>query len=391
MKRLVVLLGLMAAFSGPASVLAGCGGTERWAVKTGTDPGAANVNLTNVVPITVKGLNDLPNLQGTVPRNDNTTRLDTETVIYQVQGRLVLFKHETDADYHLVITDDSLKYTPGGKGTNGLETGTSFIAEIPDPNCEAGAMGDPSIISRFDAQLRDVRKKFEARFPGGAGADTDLGGIPVTLTGVLFYDRPHNQTGRAVNGVELHPLLDISFEGGETPPPPPTTTTPTTNTTTTTGALTQLLANPGFEDGITGWSGTVDDIGSYENVTAHSGTNLAWMGGTGKAHTETLYQNVSIPETAKKATLAMWYEINTEETSSTQKYDKLYVQVRDANGKLLKTLKVFSNLDQNSNYQREEIDLSNYIGQAIMIYLKVVEDNGNATSFLIDDVTLEIK
>src|SRR5207247_8134342 len=42
-------------------------------------------------------------------------------------------KDEDDGDYHLVITDDSLAHTPGGPGTNGLETGTSFIAEIPDP------------------------------------------------------------------------------------------------------------------------------------------------------------------------------------------------------------------------------------------------------------------
>src|SRR5262249_20795288 len=151
----------------------------------------------------------------------------------RVSGRLVLFKDEEDGDYHLVITDDSLKYTPGGSNTNGLETGTSFIAEIPDPNCVPGKQGDPNAVSQFATQLRDVRAKFETRFPAGVGADTDLGGIPVTLVGIAFYDRPHQQTGRAINGIELPPLLDIQFDttGPSGPSSPPVG-----------GVVTQLMA-----------------------------------------------------------------------------------------------------------------------------------------------------
>lgn len=385
MKSSIIVMGLMAVLCGPSFVYAGCGGTERWAVKVGADPGAANVDLNNIVPITVKGINELPNLQGNVSRGDNTTRLDAETVVYKVKGRLVLFKNEDDNDYHLVITDDSLKYTPGGKGTDGLETGTSFIAEIPDPDCVAGKKGDPSVPSRFAAQLKEVRRKFEERFPNGTGADTDLGGIPVTITGILFYDRPHNQTGRAVRGEELHPLLDISFDSDITPQPTSTTTTTETSDTT------QLLANPGFEDGITGWSGTVDDIGSFENERAHRGDAFAWMGGTGTAHTERLYQNVSIPASANKATLSFWLRIDTEETTTSKANDKLHVQISDQNGKMLKTLYTYSNLDKNDDYALQSFDVSQFIGQDIRVSLKVIENTGKATSFKLDDFALTVQ
>jgi hypothetical protein len=45
---------------------------------------------------------------------------------------------------------------------------------------------------------------------------------PVQITGVGFFDFIHGQTGVAPNGIELHPVLSISF-GIETPPafPPP--------------------------------------------------------------------------------------------------------------------------------------------------------------------------
>ncbi len=379
MRRLITLLVLTLILCSTTLIYAQCGGTERWFVKVGTDPDAVKIDLNTIIPISVQGLNNLPKLQGTVPRGDNKIRLDAETVVYQVKGRLVLFKFEDDNDFHLVITDDSLSYTPGGPGTDGLETGTSFIAEIPDPNCVAAKKGDPSVPSRFADKLKDARMKFETKFPGGTGADTNLGGIPVTITGILFYDRAHHQTGRAVNGVELHPILNISFDDAVTPTPTPADGE---------GAVIQLLANPGFEDNIAGWAGTVDDIGSFDNVSAHRGNKIAWMGGTGKAHTESLYQNVSILPSVKKATLSFWLRIETDEDSSTKKNDKLYVQIENNNGQLLKTLKTYSNLDMSDDYIQQVFDLSEYIGQSIQVFLKVVEDKGKATSFMVDDFAL---
>lgn len=362
-----------------SAAFAACGGTERWFVKVGTDPDVGLVQLSQIVPITVAGLNNLPKRQNAVPHGDNRFRLPEERVVYQVSGRLVLFKDEDDGDYHLVVTDDSLNYTPGGANTNGLETGTSFIAEIPDPACVPGKQGDPNTPSRFDAELKDARAKFEARFPGGSGADTDLGGIPVTLVGIAFYDRPHLQTGRAINGIELHPLLDIQFGTSVQPgvPNPPANV-----------VVTQLLANSDFEQGVAGWYGTLDDIGAFSGETARSGEKFAWMGGLGTAHTETLYQNVSIPASGQSVTLSLWLNIGTDETTITNAYDKLYVQIRDKNGHVLKTLATYSNLDQTNGYVQKTFDVSAYRGQNVQVFLRMVEDNGKATSFKLDDITL---
>jgi hypothetical protein len=378
--RLVAAVALVVAVQSAA--FAACGGTERWFVKVGTDPDAGLVQLNPVMPITVSGLNTLPKRQNTVPHGDNQFRLPEERVVYQVSGRLALFKDEDDGDYHLVITDDSLTYTPGGPGTNGLETGTSFIAEIPDPACVPGKKGDPNTPSRFDTQLRDVRAKFEARFPGGAGADTDLGGIPVTIVGIAFYDRPHLQTGRAINGIELHPLLDIQF-GAAAPPvvpsPPPGP------------VVTQLLANPDFELGVSGWHGTLGDIGAFPGETGRSGQKFAWMGGLATAHSESLYQNVSIPASAQSVTLSLWLNIATDETTTANAYDRLYVQIRNQNGAVLKTLATYSNLDATPGYVQKTFDVSIFRGQTVQVFFRMVEDNGKATSFRLDDVTLTIQ
>src|SRR5260370_1246977 len=42
--------------------------------------------------------------------------------------------------------------------------------------------------------------------------------IPVQIKGVGFFDFLHGQTGVAPNGIELHPLLDIIFNPGNSNP-----------------------------------------------------------------------------------------------------------------------------------------------------------------------------
>ncbi|WP_436491837.1 putative Ig domain-containing protein [Actinokineospora sp. HUAS TT18] len=67
-------------------------------------------------------------------------------------------------------------------------------------------------------------------------------------------------------------------------------------TITTTSQPTQLLANPGFESGNTGWSGSTSGV--ITNTTSrptHGGTWWASFGGNGRTSTENLYQQVTIP------------------------------------------------------------------------------------------------
>jgi hypothetical protein len=357
-----------------SAAAATCGAKERWFVKVGTDAKASQVDVSNPVPKTVADLNALPSLRNQVPAGDNKLRLQEETRVYVVSGYLALFKNETDSDYHLVITDSTLRYTPGGPGTAGQETGTSFIAEIPDPNCTAGTQGDPSVHSVLEIALQATRQKFEARFPGGKGADTQIN-LPVTVTGVAFYDRQHLQTGRAVNGIELHPLLDINFGGPELQ-------------TSSSIAGTELWTNSDFEQGSGGWSGTRSTIGEYSQQPAHSGQQLCWLGGYGTTKTETLSRTLALPADANSVELKFWINISTEETSGTNPYDLLKVEVRSTSGQALKTLATFSNLNETADYVQKTFDLSEFRGRTVQVYFRASEDGGKATSFILDDVSV---
>lgn len=194
--------------------LAQCGGTERWAVKVGTDPGASQIDLNNQNPIALSDLIGLPQPH-LPPTGDNTTRLSAETRVYVVRGHLIKFKFETDNDYHMVITDDTLNFTKGGSAP---PSGHSFVAEIPDPSCIAGMHGNPSVQSAFMTGIQNARSELETQFQNidKSGTFSDAGGIPVQIVGIGFFDFAHRQVGRAPNNIEIHPVLDLVFN----PPPP---------------------------------------------------------------------------------------------------------------------------------------------------------------------------
>ncbi|MFB7505517.1 putative Ig domain-containing protein, partial [Streptomyces broussonetiae] len=71
----------------------------------------------------------------------------------------------------------------------------------------------------------------------------------------------------------------------------------------------QLLANPGFESGSTGWTATSGVITNDSGEAAHSGSYKAWLDGYGSSHTDTLSQSVTIPAGCK-ATLTFYLHID---------------------------------------------------------------------------------
>jgi hypothetical protein len=219
-----------------------CGGKERWAVKDGTDATATRVDLTQVIPISVHDLVNIhqPHLP---PTSDNTTRIiPDETHLYRVDARLVKWKEEAgaggDSDFHLVLTDDTLQYTDEHAGIP--PTGHSFIGEIPSPDCLSGSAGAFGTTSPFlpdpnagdppaALSIKDARIAMQQQFPnaGLTGGWNDAGGIPVEIVGVGFFDRAHQQAGRAPNNIEIHPILAINFNPGVSPQPaPPQPVTP---------------------------------------------------------------------------------------------------------------------------------------------------------------------
>lgn len=164
----------------PESQVSQCG-VERWAVKTLTDPGASQVDLTPTAT-TVEELAALPIPGGF---SGHAPRLAPEFQTYAVSAILAEFKEETDSDIHLVLLGAS---------------GQSMIAEIPASECAEG--------SRVQAKIAEARAHFSSEF-GQPTRSWQHAMAHIRITGVLFFDVPHGQTGVAPNAVELHPVIEV--------------------------------------------------------------------------------------------------------------------------------------------------------------------------------------
>ena len=171
---------------GEAITAAGCG-VERWNVKTGTDPLAPQVNMT-AQNTTIAALGALPVPSGLAsgsPRFQGTAEMQ----LFRLTGvTLVQYKLESDSDFHLDLSDGN---------------GHTMIAEIPSPSCVSGGP--------WAAQIGASRSAFNAKFTPSSSFQS--ANVPVTITGVGFFDLPHGQTGIAPNGIELHAILSICFPG----------------------------------------------------------------------------------------------------------------------------------------------------------------------------------
>ncbi|NKJ22129.1 MULTISPECIES: PKD domain-containing protein [Dyella] len=161
------------------------------------------------------------------------------------------------------------------------------------------------------------------------------------------------------------------------------------------GGGSQLIVNPGFETGTASpWSmssGVLCSNSSCSGETAHGGTWFAWLDGYGSSHTDTVSQSVAIPSGKTSATLTFYLHIDTAETTTTTAYDKLTVQVLNSSGTVLKTLATYSNLNKASGYTQRSFDLSAYIGQTVTIKFTGTEDSSLQTSFVLDDVNLNVQ
>lgn len=188
--------------------LNGSCGVERWSVKTGTDADAGLINLQSPQQTTIAALIALP-APTSLPSNNRIQ--PAETTVFQLQATLTEYKLEADSDYHLILSDGS---------------GHTMISEIPSPACVGSS-------SRLLSGIQNARSEFDAIYTPTDSFQT--ANVPVTITGVGFFDFLHGQAGVAPNGIELHAVLDVQFGSNGTPTPTPTTTTTPTPTPTLTG------------------------------------------------------------------------------------------------------------------------------------------------------------
>jgi subtilisin family serine protease len=167
--------------------------------------------------------------------------------------------------------------------------------------------------------------------------------------------------------------LLFSQLGGAPPPPPPPGT--------------ELLANKGFESGNVTWVATAGVITNSTGQTPRTGSFYAWLDGYGTTHTDSLYQQITIPSTATTVTLSFWLKITTAETTTTTAFDTLRVQIRNSSNTVLSTLATYSNLNKTTGYVQKTFDVTSFKGQTVRIYFLGVEDSSLQTSFVIDDTS----
>jgi len=152
----------------------------------------------------------------------------------------------------------------------------------------------------------------------------------------------------------------------------------------------QLIVNPGFENATaTPWTLTAGVLNTSASEPPHSGAKDAWLDGYGTTHTDSASQTITIPSTATSATLTFWLHIDTAETTTTTAFDVLSVQV--ISGGVTTTLGTFSNLNKAAGYTQRTFSMNAFIGKTVTLKFNGVEDSSLQTSFVIDDVNVNVQ
>jgi plastocyanin len=152
----------------------------------------------------------------------------------------------------------------------------------------------------------------------------------------------------------------------------------------------QLLKNPGFESGTMNWvSSPSGIINSTTTFPPHSGRFKAQLNGKGSTNTASINQRITIPAGACSASLSFFLRVASTETASTAN-DKLKVQILSDAGAVLKTLKVYSNLNKSNTYSKKSLNILAFKGQTIRVRFLGTENSSLKTTFLVDDTAVNI-
>ena len=453
-RKLCFLLAV-AVLAAPSLLLSQCG-VERWSVKTGTDPDAGKVNLNSSTNTTIASLRAAP-APSPIPSNNRVSPTETTVWVINATLTQYKLENDSDyhlvfadssgltmimeipsptcvgstspflsaiqnarAKFDAQFTATTSFQTANipvqivgvgmfdflhgqtGVAPNGIElhpvldiifnpgtqTPDFILSTTPSTLSVAqGSSGTTRISTTVAGGFNSAISLSTSGLPSGVTASLSPTSIAApgngssTLTFTAASTAPtgtFNVTATATGGGITHTAtvaLSISTAGG------------------TGGTTTQLLGNPGFENGSTNpapWTASSGVINNSASEPPHGGTWDAWLDGYGTTHTDTLTQQVSIPSTATSASLSFWLHIDTAETSTTTAFDTLAVQVRNSSGTVLSTLKTFSNLNKNTGFTQQSFDLTSFKGQTIQINFVGTEDASAQTSFVLDDFSLNV-
>jgi hypothetical protein len=435
----------------PSALFAQCG-VERWSVKTGTDADSGLVNLNSSTSTTIAALRS-PAAPSPIPANNRVS--PWETTQWVINATLTQYKLESDSDYHLVLSDASgntmIVEIPS---PTCVGAGSPFFAGIQNSRSEFDARF--TATTSFQTANIPVQIKGVGMFdflhgqtgvapngielhpvldiifnPGNPTPDFTLGASPTSVsvaqggtkttsisttvsggfnsavalsatglpTGVTAAFSPASIAAPGSGSSTLtftasstatvgSSTVTINASGGGV-----AHSTTVSLTVTSGGTTTQILGNPGFENGSAStapWTLTTGVINNSASEPPHAGSWDAWLDGYGTTHTDSALQQVTIPAGATTATLSFFLHIDSAETTTSTAFDTLTVQIRNSSGTVLSTLATYSNLNKATGYQQKTFSLTNFKGQTIQIFFKGVEDSTLQTSFVLDDVTLNV-
>jgi hypothetical protein len=165
----------------------------------------------------------------------------------------------------------------------------------------------------------------------------------------------------------------------------------TTISLTVNAGSSQLIQNGGFETGtLANWTLGGVAVPTISTAQKHSGNYSALDGASSSTEPngdDFLYQAITIPSTATKATLTFWYWPSTTDTIT---YDWQEAQVQNTSGTMLAQIfKVCSNAQA---WTQVTYDLTSYKGQTIRIYFNDHQDGfGDFTYMYLDDVSVTVQ
>jgi hypothetical protein len=213
-----------------------------------------------------------------------------------------------------------------------------------------------------------------------SGVTASFGTNPTTSTSVLTF----TASSTATVGTSTITVTGVSGSLSHTT---------TISLTISSSATSQnLIVNGGFETGAASpWTLTAGVLNNSTAEPAHTGSWDAWLDGYGTTHTDSATQTVTIPSTATSANLVFWLHIDTAETTTTTAFDKLTVQVLNSSNTVLATLGTFSNLNKAAGYQQHTFSVLSFKGQTVKIKFTGTEDTSLQTSFVLDDIALNVQ
>ncbi|MGC2695943.1 MAG: hypothetical protein WA738_09140 [Candidatus Angelobacter sp.] len=280
-------------------------------------------------------------------------------------------------------------------GTSGTLTHTTTISltvnAVAGPNFSLSASPSSVTVKQGTTGTSTITVSPSGGFTGSvslsasglpSGVTASFGTNPTTSTSVLTFTASSTATvGTAT--------VTVTGTSGTL-----THTTTISLTVTSAGGTTNLIVNGGFETGsATPWTLTAGVLNNSTAEPAHTGSWDAWLDGYGTTHTDSATQTVTIPSTATSATLTFWLHIDTAETTTNTAFDVLTVQVLNSSNAVLQTLGTFSNLNKGAGYTQRSfsINISSLKGQTIKIRFTGTEDSSLQTSFVLDDIALNVQ